>query len=76
MIEEIPGLAIACIGLADQAEWLFMALGEPHFSPGEEMYAQQFMRRHGLDQRRFSDLHEAAASAFSALGLEPGLSAS
>lgn len=69
LVDQVPGLAIASIGDG----WLTMALGEPGFTAGEEKFAQQFMRRHGLDQQHFPDLHSAVAAVFSAWKLEPGL---
>lgn len=70
LVLEVPGLAIALIGDQEHGTWLLMALGAPQFSDNQEDYAQQFMRRHGLDQRSFPDLHSAACEVHKGLRLE------
>jgi hypothetical protein len=64
LVYQVPGLALALIG-PDQ--WLAMALGAPRFSGHQESYAQQFMRRHGLDRRQYDSLEECAEAVRCAL---------
>lgn len=70
LVLEVPALAIALIGDESDGIWLTMALGAPRFSADQEDYAQQFMRRHSLDQQQFSDLHPCASAVREALRLE------
>jgi len=70
LVEQIPGLILARVGFGDSHWWVLLAVGDPMFTQEQEHYAQQMMRRYGLDAQRFDQPHQAAVALHKALEKE------